>query len=120
MKDYYNLIVELSLQECKKEDYCDKKKLRAHNAAALKLFKLRPEMKQYDCDEILRRLLSHEDDRVKNNAGAICLYNDVIPDEAEIALKNVMESSSDPTLRFSAEMILKLKGGKIKTLDELK
>lgn len=119
MKDYYNLIVELSLQECKKEDYCDKKKHRAHNAAALKLFKLRPEMKQCDCDEILRKLLSHEDDRVRYSAGGICLYNDVLINEAEAVLKKLMESSSYPLLRFHAELSLKLKGGRIKKLDKL-
>ena len=120
MKDYYNLIVELSVQQCfLKEDYADKKKLRQHDKAVIKIIKLRNEMKQCDCDEILRKLLSHEDDRVRYSAGGICLYNDVLINEAEAVLKKLMESSSYPLLRFHAELSLKLKGGRIKKLDKL-
>lgn len=33
MKDYYNLFVKLSLQMCSRDDYKDKQKVKAHNAA---------------------------------------------------------------------------------------
>ena len=107
MKDYYDLIVKLSLKLCTKDDYIDKLKSIVHNTAARKLYKLEIEMKQYDCEEVLHKLLSHEDDRVKLSASAICLRNNVIVDQAIPVLRNVMQFSSDPTFRFSAEMLLK-------------
>ena len=65
MKDYYSLFAELSLQQCTKEDYADKTKVKAGNAAHKKLKQLQDEMKQIDSTEVLLALLSHEDDRVK-------------------------------------------------------
>ena len=44
MKDYYNLFVELSLQQCTKNDYVNKLKVKKHNAASKKLNKLQDEM----------------------------------------------------------------------------
>ena len=37
MKNYYNLFVELSLQQCTKSDYLDKAKVKVHNKASKKL-----------------------------------------------------------------------------------
>ena len=34
MKDYYDLFVKLSLQQCTESDYADKVKVRRHNAAS--------------------------------------------------------------------------------------
>ena len=34
MKNYYNLFVKLSLQQCAESDYADKAKVRRHNAAS--------------------------------------------------------------------------------------
>ena len=107
MKDYYDLIVKLSLKLCTRDDYLNVLKVKVHNAATKKLLKIEKEMMQYDCNEILHRLLSHEDDRVKIKASAICLRNNVIVDQAIPVLRNVMQFSSDPTFRFSAEMLLK-------------
>ena len=46
MKDYYNLFVELSLQQCAQSDYANKPKVKKHNVASKKLKKLQDEMKQ--------------------------------------------------------------------------
>ena len=106
MKDYYNLFVELSLQQCTQNDYSDKKKVKAHNAASKKLRELQEEMKGCDIAATLEMLLSHEDERVRVNAAALCLEMKVLFEKAVLTLKNVINSSGDPTILFSAKMIL--------------
>ena len=64
-------------------------------------------MKKIDCIEILSMLLSYEDDRVKINAASLCLQMNVLVDKAIFALKNIIDSSDDSTMCFSAKMILK-------------
>ena len=44
MKDFYNLFVELSLQQCTQSDYANKLKIEKHNAASKDLDKLLHEM----------------------------------------------------------------------------
>ncbi len=107
MKDYYNAFVQLSMQQCTKNDYEDKKKVKQHNAALKKLQHLQFKMKEFDCTEILNMLLFHEDDRVKMNAASLCLQIGVLTDRAEMILKNIIETSEDSTICFSAKMILK-------------
>lgn len=106
---YYCLFVELSLQQCTKNDYTDKKKLKAHNAASKKLKQLEAEMREDNCEDILYKLLSHEDDRVKINAASLCLQMNVLVSHAECVLQSIIDSSDDSTLCFSAEMILQQK-----------
>ena len=106
MKDYYNLFVELSLQQCTNNDYDDKLKVNAHNVALKKLKRLQAEMKRNDSREILCLLLIHEDDRVKINAASLCLKMNVFVDQAVIVLKKIIDVSDDPTLCFSAKMLL--------------
>ena len=48
MKDYYNLFIQLSLQQCLKNDYSDKEKVKKHNKATKKLQLIQKEMKQVD------------------------------------------------------------------------
>ena len=46
MCEYYNSFVELSLQQCLKNDYADSEKIHRHNAASKKLLALQEEMKK--------------------------------------------------------------------------
>ncbi len=107
MTDYYHLFIELSLQQCTKNDYADKLKVKAHNMASKKLQQLQIEMKKFDCTEILRMLLSHDDCRVRINAASLCLQMHVLIDKAILTLKKIIDSSDDSTLCFSAKMLLK-------------
>ena len=106
MENYYNQFVKLSLQQCSKDDYADKSKVKTHNVASKQLQKLQDEMKKHDCTAILCKLLSHEDERVQINAASLCLQIGVFIEKANCVLKNIMDSSDDSTIRFSAKMIL--------------
>lgn len=106
MKDYYNLFINLSLQQCTESDYADKQKVEVHNKATKKLKQLQYELMKIDCTEILSMLLSYEDDRVKLNAASFCLQVNVLVDKAVLILKNIVDFSKDSTMRFSAKMLL--------------
>lgn len=106
MKDYYNLFVELSLQQCTKNDYANKSQVKKHNIASKKLKKLQDEMRQNVSEEILYQLLNHEDDRVKINASSFCLQSEKLIDQAVLTLKQIIDTSSDLTISFSARMLL--------------
>lgn len=106
MKDYYSLFVELSLQQCTKNDYTNKKKVKVHNTSFKKLQRLQEEMQKTDCINILSMLLLHNDNRVKLNAASLCLKMGVLVDKAVLTLKNIIDSSDDSTICFSAKMIL--------------
>ena len=106
MKDFYNLFIKLSLQQCTKNDYSDKLRVKEHNAVSKKLQQLQSEMMKIDCTEVLSMLLSYEDDRVKINAASLCLQMNVLIDKAVLTLKNIIDSSDDETICFSAKMIL--------------
>ena len=106
MKDYYNLFIELSLQQCTKNDYANKLKVKKHNDAFKKLKKLQDEMKQNVNDDVLYLLLNHEDDRVKVNAASFCLQAEILVDQAILALKKIIDVSDDSTICFSAKMLL--------------
>lgn len=106
MKDFYNLFVELSLQQCTKKDYANKLKVKTHNAASKKLRQLQDEMKKNASEEILYMLLSHEDDRVKVNAALYCLQLGILVEQAVLALKKIIDASDDSTICFSAKMLL--------------
>lgn len=106
MKDYYNSFVNLSLQQGSKNDYSDKAKLKMHNAASKQLQQLQNIMKESDCTEVLCKLLSHEDERVRINAASLCLQMGVLIEKTNCVLRNIMDSSDDATMRFSAKIIL--------------
>ncbi len=106
MKDYYKLFVELSLQQCAKNDYADKLKVKRHNTASKKLKKLQDEMKQNVSEDIMYALLNHEDDRVKVNAASFCLQSESLTDQAVLTLKKIIDVSNDSTICFSAKMLL--------------
>lgn len=106
MKDYYNLFVKLCLQQCSKNDYADKAKVETHNAASKQLQQLQNEMKESDCTEVLCKLLSHEDERVRINAASLCLQMGLLIEKASCVLKDIMDSSDDAAMRFSAKIIL--------------
>ncbi|MBQ7761528.1 MAG: DUF2019 domain-containing protein [Clostridia bacterium] len=106
MKDYYNLFVELSLQQCTKNDYANKLKVKKHNEASKKLNKLQNEMNQNPSEDILYMLLNHEDDRVKVNAASFCLQMEILVKQAIFVLKRIIDISDDSTICFSAKMLL--------------
>ena len=106
MKDYYILFVELSLQQCTKNDYANKLKVKKHNAASKKLNKLQDEMKQNVSEDILYVLLNHEDDRVKVNAASFCLQSEILVEQSVLTLKKIIDVSDDSTICFSAKMLL--------------
>ena len=106
MKDYYNLFVELSLQQCTKDEYTNKQRVKKHNTASKQLKQLQAEMKSNDSKEILFMLLNHKDDRVKVNAASLCLQINVLVDEAIHVLKEIIAFSNDSTICFSAKTLL--------------
>lgn len=106
MKDYYNLFVELSLQQCTKNDYVNKLKVKKHNAAYKKLNKLQDEMIKNIGDDTLCALLNHEDDRVKVNAASFCLNSEVLIEQSILTLEKIIADSDDPTICFFAKMLL--------------
>ena len=106
MKDYYNSFVDLSLQQCLKTDYVDKQKVKKHNAACYKLKKLKDEMEQHPSEDVLYALLNHEDDRVKVNAASFCLKSEVLVEQSILTLEKIIAGSDDPTICFSAKMLL--------------
>lgn len=106
MKDYYDLFVKLSLQQCTENDYADKAKVRRHNAAFKKLYKLQDEMKRNMSEEALLMLLNHEDDRVKVNAASFCLQWGILIGQSVQTLKKAADTSGDRTICLSAEMLL--------------
>ncbi len=106
MVDYYREFIELSLQQCMHQDYADKSKVKKHNVASKRLQQLKAEMKTIDCIDMLDMLLSHEDDRVKINAAALCIEMSVLTERAASILKAIIEFSKDRTLQFSAKMLL--------------
>lgn len=106
MKDYYDLFVELSLQQCTKNDYANKLKVTKHNEVTEKLNKMQAEMMQNISDDTLCALLNHEDDRVKVNAASFCLRSNVLVEKSILTLEKIIADSDDSTIRFSAEMLL--------------
>lgn len=107
MKDYYNLFVNLSLQQCTKNDYTNKLGVDAHNRATKKLICLQSEMKKEDCTDTLCMLLNHNDDRVVINAAATCLQMNTLVNQAISVLERIIDSSGDPTICLSAKMLLR-------------
>lgn len=107
MKDYYSLFVELSLQQCAKNDYKDKSKVNAHNIAFTKLERLKRKIREGQNEDILLKLLSHEDNRVKINAASLCLQMNVFLEQSVTVLKKIITDSDDSTICFAAKMILK-------------
>ena len=106
MKDYYNLFIELSLQQCTKNDYADKLKVKLHNTVSKKIIRLKNEMKQFDSKEVLCMLLDYEDDRVKLNAASLCLEMNILREQAVAVLEKIIDLSKDSTICFSAKMLL--------------
>ena len=98
--------MELSLQQCTKNDYANKLKVTKHNEVTEKLNKMQAEMMQNISDDTLCALLNHEDDRVKVNAASFCLRSNVLVEKSILTLEKIIADSDDSTIRFSAEMLL--------------
>ena len=106
--NYYDEFVELCLLQCLNRDYLDKRKLRQHNKSVDKLAKLSEKMIVSECTDILDSLLLNNDDRVKENAAFLCLKKNVLIEKALNVLKELVNSSQDPALRFGAYRMLDL------------
>lgn len=106
MKDYYNLFVKFSLQQCTQYEYADESKVKSHNVASRKLRQLQNEMKHKGATDVLSKLLLYGDERVNINAAAFCLEMDVFTVQAENVLKDIIKNTGDSTIRFSAKMLL--------------
>lgn len=107
MQNYYDRFVQLSLQLCLKEDYADKQKLKAHDKAMTQLDKLQREMAKTDCSRVILALLEHPEERVRMGAAAFCIKIRIYIEKATAVLDNIIDTSNDSTIIFSAEMILK-------------
>ena len=107
MRDYYKEFVDISLQQCREDDYLDPKKIRAHNIAMRKMKRLKRELQSNGVTDFCQKLLKHEDDRVRMNAAVLCLQLQFCKTEAVETLSHIAHSSTDNTLRFSAKMVLK-------------
>ena len=57
-------------------------------------------------DDALHALLNHEDDRVKVNAASFCLNSEVLVEQSILTLEKIIADSDDPTICFSAKMLL--------------
>ena len=90
IKDYYNLFVELSLQQCTKNDYENKLKVKKHNAAYKKLNKLQDEMMKNIGDDALLALLNHEAVRVKVKAASFCLTSEAGVEPSSLTLEIII------------------------------
>ena len=105
MKNYCSIFIQLSLQQCTVDDYLDKSKVKKNNLSFRKLEKLKNKMKKECKEEEIYPLLLNEDDRVKINAAQLCFQMNILVDKAAKVLKDIIENSSDETIRFSAKMI---------------
>ena len=106
MKSYYDLFVKYSLQQCTQIDYRDKVKVKKHNVASKKILQLQSKIKNDKCVNVLEDLLYYDDERVKINAAFLCLQMNVFIKKATVILNIISKTSSDPTMRLNASMIL--------------
>lgn len=109
MMEYYNLFIDLCKQLCIKEDYANPQKIEKHNAAMQQLKHLQENMKRTNCLEEMEALLYYDDDRVKLNAAEFSLHEHILSNQAILVLQQLKETSKDPTIRFSAQMVLQHK-----------
>ena len=105
MKEKIDLFIELSLQQCKKDDYGDSKKVKLHNEATEKLTRLKMQMSDIETKEMLM-LLNYNDSRVKINAAQFCFEKQVLIEDAINSLNEVVNTEKDTTLNFSAKILL--------------
>lgn len=80
MRDYYKEFVDISLQQCREDDYLDPKKIRAHNIAMRKMKRLQRELQSNGVTDFCQKLLKHEDDRVRMNAAVLWSTASVLQD----------------------------------------
>ena len=107
MKDYYNIIVELSSKLCYKDDYGVKEKVKEHNKAMTKLNRMDQEMNNPEGKQILLELLYHKKDHVILSAAMLCLKLKFNLNDAKERSAYVRDESSDSIVSFNAEMMLK-------------
>ena len=101
--DVQQEFVQLCLQTMGKEDYGDRQKRLRHNRAVTKLEKLKKQLGREDA----AKLLDHGDPRVRIYTASACLEQGFLKKEAAAALRLAAKTEKDPTLKFSASMLLK-------------
>lgn len=99
--------VTLCLQTMVKEDYGNKQKRKQHNSAVDALRKLSLSLRREEAAAQLEPLLSHKDSRVRVFAASACGEWDVLTNKAAAALRDVIVSEQDTTLKMNAAMVLK-------------
>lgn len=109
MKDYYHLIIKLSLQQCLENDYSDKVRVANHNASIKKILKLQKELSDFDCSQIMKDLLGYPDSSVQLNASCICIEIGALPEIAKKTLYELSINALDATIRHFAFYFLKSK-----------
>ncbi len=100
----YDWFIELSLQQCKSDDYKNDLKVKLHNRATRLL---QSKMKEINDQCTLLELLSHNDDRVKLNASLRCIQLNILVEKNIDVLNRIINTSEDSSIRFSAKMLLK-------------
>ena len=111
MKDYYQSFVGLCLQMYRWKEINDDEKFKKHNLAVQRLEKLKKEMSEVDCSEVMERLLAHDDDRVKMSAAYFCIKQGYHTDKArQIVTEIFNDKSKDPVVRIDAMILIKFKG----------
>ena len=84
-----------------------KKKIRRHNAASKKLLALQEEMKKNADEKVLHALLTHEDDRVKNQCRFFfCLLLGALIEPSVLTLKKACERFGRFDNLFFCKMLL--------------
>ena len=106
MQDCYERFIQLSQQQCVKQDYENPSRVREHNLAFRRLQQLQAEMLQEDCTSVLKRLLSHGDPRVRIHAAAMCMRTGLLSEQARAVLEHIAACDADTTMAFSAQMLL--------------
>ena len=92
---------------CHCGDYGSKKRVKEHNKAMDKIYNLKDELNNPEGEEILLRLLFHENGMVVLNAAMLCLELNFHKKEKKERVIYVKDSSKDPLIQFNAETMLK-------------
>lgn len=107
MKNYYQMIVDLSSQKCGKDDYSNKQKVKKHNKAMTKLNSLDKELNNVEGETVLLQLLHHKSEQVVLSSAMLCLKLNFHVEEAKKRIAFVRDTSKDSIISFNAEMMLK-------------
>ena len=100
--------IESCLKTCNEDEFVDKRKRRAHNAAATWRYNIHKKMMAENdkCMPLAQELLSHPSEKVRLSIGAYCLMAHILVDQAIETLNEIKANSSDRCMQFTAEMTI--------------